>query len=168
MKLYLENKTGYNIVEYEKIIRMAAAETLRVERVRFNPEISVCIVDPVEIRELNKQHRGIDAVTDCLSFPLIDFTKPLQTKRKGSPRGRSPSVVLGDVILCFDRAMTQARDYDHGIIREIAFLTAHSVLHLMGYDHESPEAEKDMFAKQESILNNLGIHRGESFSPEVN
>jgi len=155
MKLYLENRTGHNILEYEQITRRVAAETLRVENIRFNAEISVCVVGNEEIQELNKQHRGIDAVTDCLSFPLL-IKKPRNTRNR---RGADHVSALGDIVICFDRAVIQAKELGHSIAREIGFLTAHSVLHLLGYDHENPHDEAIMIEKQNKILGNLELSR---------
>ena len=99
-------------------------------------EVSVMIVCDKEIQELNLQYRGMDKPTDVLSFPMED------------------EEYLGDIVISLPRARAQAEEYGHSIEREIAFLTAHSMLHLMGYDHED-----EMFAKQEEILNELGYKR---------
>jgi len=155
MKLYLENRTGHNIEEYEPVIRRVASETLRVEGIKFNAEISISVVEDDEIRQLNNQHRGKDSVTDCLSFPLLDRL-PRNTR---SRRGVAHNALLGDVVICLDRAIIQAEEFGHSIAREIGFLTAHSVLHLLGYDHEQPQDEVAMIEKQQKVMRNLGLYR---------
>ena len=103
------------------------------------------------IHSLNKKHRGIDRPTDVLSFPLIDYeTETIPEEGK---------IYLGDIVLCPEKAAEQSEEYGHSIKREIAFLTAHSMLHLLGYDHMTPEEEKIMFDKQEKILDILDIKR---------
>ena len=145
---------------YLKIIRMkksiinwkVISEALRYEGVNDNTEVSVTIVDNEEIRKINNKFRNIDRATDVLSFPLIDFDN------ESLPDDGS-KIYLGDIIISIERAKEQAKEYGHSIDREIGFLTAHSMLHLLGYDHMVPEEEKEMFAKQEEILNNLGLRR---------
>lgn len=121
-------------------------------KVLCNTEVSVTIVDNEEIRKINNKFRNIDRATDVLSFPLIDFDN------ESLPDDGS-KIYLGDIIISIERAKEQAKEYGHSIDREIGFLTAHSMLHLLGYDHMVPEEEKEMFAKQEEILNNLGLRR---------
>ena len=94
-------------------------------------------------------------MTDVLSFPLEEF-------RLGVPAGFAPLVVplpLGDIVLCTAQAMRQAEEYGHGLRRELAFLTVHSMLHLLGYDHMESEEERQMIAKQEQVLKSLSITR---------
>ena len=109
--------------------------------------MSVTFVDNERIRELNREFRNIDRATDVLSFPADE---PV-VKGKGR--------FLGDIALSLERAKTQSEEYGHSFRREVAFLTAHSVLHLLGFDHIVPEEEKEMFAKQEKVLNDMGITR---------
>ena len=135
-----------------KLIEKVISEALRYEGVNDNTEVSVTIVDNEEIRKINNKFRNIDRATDVLSFPLIDFDN------ESLPDDGS-KIYLGDIIISIERAKEQAKEYGHSIDREIGFLTAHSMLHLLGYDHMVPEEEKEMFAKQEEILNNLGLRR---------
>ena len=134
------------------MIEKVISEALRYEGVNDNTEVSVTIVDNEEIRKINNKFRNIDRATDVLSFPLIDFDN------ESLPDDGS-KIYLGDIIISIERAKEQAKEYGHSIDREIGFLTAHSMLHLLGYDHMVPEEEKEMFAKQEEILNNLGLRR---------
>ena len=150
MGVLFENNTNEEI-NY-KLIEKVISEALRYEGVNDNTEVSVTIVDNEEIRKINNKFRNIDRATDVLSFPLIDFDN------ESLPDDGS-KIYLGDIIISIERAKEQAKEYGHSIDREIGFLTAHSMLHLLGYDHMVPEEEKEMFAKQEEILNNLGLRR---------
>ena len=135
-----------------KLIENVISEALKYEGVSDNTEISVTIVDNEEIRKINNKFRNIDRATDVLSFPLIDFDN------EDLPNDGS-KIYLGDIIISIERAKEQANEYGHSLDREVGFLTAHSMLHLLGYDHMVPEEEKVMFAKQEEILSNLGLKR---------
>ncbi len=134
----------------KRLIVNAAAETLKYENFDGRAEISVTLCGDGRIRELNRDYRGIDRVTDVLSFPLFD--------EEGEDGGEKTP--LGDIVIDVDRAASQAKEYGHSLEREIAFLTVHSMLHLLGYDHEEGKAEEsEMFAKQEEILTLLGLTR---------
>lgn len=150
MDVLFENNTDKDV--NTDLIKKVIAESLRYENVNNNAEISVTIVDNEEIREINNKFRNIDRATDVLSFPLIDY------EIEKLPDDGS-KIYLGDIIISIERAEEQALEYGHSLDREIGFLTAHSMLHLLGYDHMVPEEEKVMFAKQEEILNNLGLKR---------
>ena len=139
MDVLFENNTNEEI-NY-KLIEKVISEALRYEGVNDNTEVSVTIVDNEEIRKINNKFRNIDRATDVLSFPLIDFDN------ESLPDDGS-KIYLGDIIISIERAKEQAKEYGHSIDREIGFLTAHSMLHLLGYDHIVPEEEKEMFAKQ--------------------
>lgn len=117
-------------------------------------EVSISIVDNVEIQQINQQFRNIDRPTDVLSFPLLTFEE-----NEVYDRNEKDEVLLGDIIISLERAREQAEEYGHSLLREIAFLTAHSMFHLLGYDHMTEEEEKEMFGKQEAILEQAGIGR---------
>lgn len=112
-------------------------------------EFSIIIVDNKRIHEINKEYRNIDRPTDVISFALEDS------------EGVEPENyrILGDIYISIDKVKEQAKAYGHSETRELAFLTIHGFLHLLGYDHMEPEEEKIMFAKQEEILNGFGITR---------
>ena len=150
MDVLFENNTKEE-VNY-KLIENVISEALKYEGVSDNTEISVTIVDNEEIRKINNKFRNIDRATDVLWFPLIDFDN------EDLPNDGS-KIYLGDIIISIERAKEQANEYGHSLDREVGFLTAHSMLHLLGYDHMVPEEEKVMFAKQEEILSNLGLKR---------
>lgn len=146
--------------EIEETIRRVILKTLEEEDCDFSAEVSVTIVDSVEIRKINKETRNIDAVTDVLSFPMLEFDENRKMIIDDYDLD-GDNLMLGDIVICAERAKFQAEDYGHSFLREIAFLTVHSMLHLLGYDHMDEEQEREMFARQEEILNLLGITRGE-------
>ena len=112
-------------------------------------EFSIVIVDNKRIHEINKEYRGIDRPTDVISFALEDSEGvELENYR-----------ILGDIYISIDKVKEQAKEYGHSEKRELAFLTVHGFLHLLGYDHMEKEEEKIMFGKQEEILNGFGITR---------
>ena len=124
--------------------------TLKKENILFNYELSMSFVTDKEIRELNKAYRGIDKATDVLSFPMIDdFT--IEFSDYIYP--------LGDIVISIDKVIEQAKTYNHSFKREIAFLTVHSILHLLGFTHETKTEEKEMFSRQEYILKEFGLER---------
>ncbi len=139
----------------ERVIR----KTLDYEGCDFSAEISVTIVDADEIRRINRQMRNIDAVTDVLSFPMLEFDENRKMITDDYDLD-GDNLMLGDIVICAPRAKEQAEEFGHSFLREMAFLTVHSMLHLLGYDHMEEEQEREMFARQEEILNLLGITRG--------
>ena len=126
----------------KRLIKKAIATALEYESFSRSAEISVTVVDNEAIRKINAEHRGIDRPTDVLSFPMFD-----------EDFDDGEDAVLGDIVLSLEKAVEQAEAYGHSLKREVAFLTVHSVLHLLGFDHEEGEAEEsEMFATQEEIL----------------
>ncbi len=125
-------------------------------------EMSLSVVTPEEIRKLNEQFRGVDAVTDVLSFPTLDLGKQ-QLDHLNLPadaiNSRTGKLNIGDVVICFDRAKEQAREYGHSLKREICFLSLHGLLHLLGYDHVEQSDEEEMNRLQEEILAKMHITR---------
>ena len=110
---------------------------------------TIIFVTPEEIHELNKQYRGVDRVTDVISFALEDAHDVSLTDVR----------VLGDIYICIDRMKEQAIEYGHSETRELSFLTVHGLLHLLGYDHQTKEDEEVMFGIQRKILSDLNINR---------
>ena len=155
MTLLIDNRTDKPLTaELEDAIFRAAEESLRYENFAEPCEISVSVVNNAEIRRVNRQFRGIDRETDVLSFPMLTFAEGERAERN-----ENGEILLGDIILSMERAREQAEEYGHSLKREIAFLTAHSMLHLLGYDHMQPEEEKEMFARQREILLQAGFPR---------
>lgn len=150
LTVYIENeqdKLGFT-KEYERLIKKAIKTALLYEGFKRACEVSVTITDDENIHIMNREHRGIDRPTDVLSFPMFDEDFG------------NEAAVLGDIVISLERASAQAAEYGHSIEREVAFLTVHSVLHLLGYDHEEGKAaESEMFAKQEEILAKMHLTR---------
>jgi len=131
-----------------RAVKKALRTAIKYENVCFPCEISVTYTDSVNIHRLNKEYRGVDRPTDVLSFPLLDVL----------PERSDATVALGDIVISTEQAKKQAEEYGHSLKREVCFLAVHSVLHLLGYDHEtSEEDEKVMFSKQREILEIAGI-----------
>ena len=140
-------------------ITRSIEKTLECEDFLDDAEISLIFTDNEGIKSLNRDTRGKDSVTDVLSFPMLeqDDDGTLIIYDEDILDGK---VLLGDIVICAERAVKQAEEYGHSIMREMCFLAVHSVLHLLGYDHErSKEEEKIQFAKQEEILDSLNITR---------
>ena len=136
--------------QYKAIIMEAATEALKYENRFENYEISITLTDDTQIHGYNKQFRNKDKATDVLSFPLSDCNEGL----KKNPDNNC--FMLGDIVISIDTAARQAKENIQSLEREIAFLTIHSVLHLLGYDHEtSEEDEKEMFFKQDEIIHRI-------------
>ena len=114
-----------------------------------NSIFNIIIVDNDKIKELNRDYRGIDKITDVISFALEDDDDMIMDDLR----------VLGDIYISLDKAKDQALEYGHSLLRELCFLSVHGLLHLLGYDHINTEDEKIMFEKQERILSEYGISR---------
>lgn len=138
--------------DFEALVEECTREALEEEEIEDSAEVSVTLVDNARIRELNNEFRGIDKETDVLSFPLGD-----DEGYEVDPD--TDAIMLGDIVISLERAAAQAEEYGHSFRREIAFLVTHSLFHLLGYDHMTPEEEAEMFAKQEKVLEKLGITR---------
>ena len=155
LKIYFENDQRKHSVHYELklLIRHTIIETLDYEGMENDAEVSVTFVDDEGIRELNKKFRGMDKPTDVLSFPLLDYEGESE-----EPFFDELCHNLGDIVISLERAMAQANEFGHSFEREVAFLTAHSMLHLLGYDHElSDEDDADMRKRQSDIMERLGL-----------
>ena len=153
LKIYFENDQTKHSIHYklQMLIRRTILETLDYEGMENDVEVSVTFVDDEGIRTLNKKFRNMDKPTDVLSFPLLDYEGESE-----EPFFDELCHNLGDIVISLERAMAQANEFGHSFEREVAFLTAHSMLHLLGYDHEtSPEDEKEMFARQKKIIEKL-------------
>ena len=142
-----------------ELIRTCALRVLESENVPFDAAVDVTVVDADTIRQMNAEYRDKDAVTDVLSFPMYEFYngEPQEELEREPDSG---CVMLGDMILCYTRACEQAAEFGHSPARECGYLTTHSVLHLLGYDHERNDADtRLMRAKEEDNLTFLGLTR---------
>lgn len=123
--------------------------------------VEMTLVEPDEIREINREARGVDAVTDILSFPTIEAGRH-SVRACDYPADidyGSGAIVMGELVLCVKRACEQAEEYGHSLARELGFLTTHGTLHLFGFDHMVADEEKEMFSKQKNILDGIGLTR---------
>lgn len=148
----------------EAVVKAVAEAVLDMEGCPYEVCVNVLVTDNEGIREFNRQYRDIDKETDVLSFPNLDFETPgkfdiAEEREADYFDPESGELVLGDIILSVDRIKEQAESYGHSQKREYAFLVAHSMLHLCGYDHMEEEEAAVMEGKQEAILSGLGITR---------
>jgi probable rRNA maturation factor len=141
----------------ESLVEQVVQKALEVE-VEDDYEVSISFVDNHEIRELNKQYRDKDTATDVLSFPLMEFEETEENYNDEDEYVQEDKL-LGDIVISLEKAQEQATEYGHSFERELAFLTVHGVLHLLGMDHEDEEQEKEMLQKQDKILQLLEIKR---------
>lgn len=160
LKVYVKNnQTAVKIpVGIRLLIRRCCQAVLATENFGKDAEVSVSFVTNKEIRSLNKAYRNKDKETDVLSFPL---TSEDGTQEVNAETG---SVLLGDVVISLEMAVKQANMYGHSLEREVGFLTVHSMLHLLGYDHETSSLEERiMREKEEAVLEKLGISRDATY-----
>jgi len=143
-----KRRAGFRV---KSLVKSAIRAALENEKFPYDPLISVTFTDNEGIREKNRVYRGIDAPTHVLSFPMYDF-------KNGEKPLPGEICELGDIVLSLERAAEQAEDFGHSYEREVAFLTVHSVLHLLGYDHvNSEEEELEMRQHQRAIMRRLGL-----------
>lgn len=160
--VYIENEQNkFEITEeINECIRKVAAAVMEYEKCGFDAEADVTITDNENIREMNEHYRGKNSATDVLSFPILEFDPDGNIINSDYDEDPGNGVILlGDIVISAERAAAQAEEYNHSIMREIGFLTAHSMLHLLGYDHETPQEAEIMHEKENIILNSLGITR---------
>ena len=155
MIIYFENRQDKLAVTYKlkMLIRAAVEATLDYEQYANPAEVSITFTDNEDIHALNQKFRGVDRPTDVLSFPLFDYEGESEEPPVDELIG-----MLGDVVLSLEQAARQAEEYGHSFEREVAFLTVHSMLHLLGYDHETGEEdEADMRRRQSEITDKMGL-----------
>lgn len=159
MKIYYTNVGFFKRHYITKVLEAALAHLSQPSE---QLEVSVSFVGEEEIRELNKEYRNNDNVTDVLSFPAVENPDRGVINVEEHAADLNPEtwlLNLGDIIICLPRAKAQAKEYGHSLKREVAFLALHSLLHLLGYDHMIPEDEQQMTALQTEILDKLNIKR---------
>lgn len=157
-----QNKIEFSYV-MKALIEKTIEKAINHEEFEKPYEISLLITDNEGIRQINREHRKIDRETDVLSFPMLEF-------EDGYYKGQiqldvddlnpdTGEVVLGDIVISIEKAIAQAEEYGHSLERELAFLTVHSILHLLGHDHEAEADRIIMRKKEDDILNELGLYR---------
>ncbi len=149
---------------YEEIIRDVVNESLDYEKCPYEAEVNVILTDNQAIQEINREHRQIDAPTDVLSFPMVDYEAPsdfdhVEDSVEDYFNPETGELMLGDIVISVDKVEEQAEKYGHSQTRELAFLVAHSMLHLCGYDHMEEEERLLMEARQNEILERRGYTR---------
>ena len=165
MTLFLENGTGEDLpFDMEDTARLVCEQALEQEGCPYEVQVNLLLVDNESIRQMNRECRDIDRATDVLSFPNVDFETEgvFDIDEDAEADYFDPDtgeLILGDICISLDKVREQAEEYGHSLRREYAFLIAHSMLHLCGYDHMEPEEAARMEAKQEEILQTLGITR---------
>lgn len=150
--------------DYETLIKKVIEACMDYEDCPYETEVSILLTDDNAIQEINKEYRDMDAPTDVLSFPVTDFEIPgdfsnIEDEHPDSFHPETGELLLGDIVISVERAIKQAAEYGHSIEREIAFLTAHSMFHLFGYDHIEDEERRIMEDKQREVLDKLAIFR---------
>ena len=150
-------------IDYEKTALAVAEKALELENCPYEAQISLILTDDEGIRQVNSEFRGIGRSTDVLSFPMIPFESPaaydILEEDESYFDMDTGELLLGDIMISVDHVYAQAEEYGHSVTREFAFLVAHSIMHLLGYDHMEKEEAAVMEAHQEAVLSALGIVR---------
>lgn len=159
----LDEEVGF---DYQELLTKVIKEALASESCPYPCEINLTLTDNEGIRRINQEFRELDIPTDVLSFPMLEYETPADFSKLDSEMAESMyfnldtnELLLGDIVISLERAKEQAQEYGHTLERELAFLTAHSMLHLMGYDHMEEDEREIMEQKQEEILQRLGVTR---------
>lgn len=152
--------------DWEELLTKVVETALELEECPWECEVNITLTDNEGIRAMNQEFRELDVPTDVLSFPMVSYQEPgdfeflndesIETEYFNLDSGE---LLLGDIVISLERAKEQAEEYGHSLERELAFLTAHSMYHLMGYDHIEDEERMVMEEKQERVLFSLGITR---------
>lgn len=151
---FLNNQEEFDTKPFEDIVFKVAEETFKIHNIEKEAEISVVFTDDEAIKEINKNFRNIDSSTDVLSFPQYEFFE------EGDISHIEDNVlILGDIIISLEHAKAQSVEFNHSLNREVGYLTAHSMLHLLGYDHMEEEEKARMRKKEEQIMTNVKLTR---------
>lgn len=165
MTINIEYETDKELqIPYEKIINDIIPAALDYEECPYEAEVNVLLTDNDAIQEINRDYRQIDAPTDVLSFPMVDFETEsdfdhVEDHVEDYFNPETGELILGDIIISIEKVIEQAEKYGHSQERELAFLIAHSMLHLCGYDHMDEAEREVMEGKQREILEQEGYHR---------
>lgn len=145
------------------LAQRAVEAALDADGLTHRVNVGITLVDDEEIAQINAQFRGVDAVTDVLSFPMheVDIAQASAQARPGDIDPATGELLLGDIVVAVERARAQAVEYGHSFQREFGFLVVHGMLHLMGYDHMTVSDEQVMRAMQQKVLSALNLSRGE-------
>lgn len=159
-----QNKISYD-KDLENILENIINFTLEEQQVKIPCEISLTFVDNEEIRQMNKNYRSIDSETDVLSFPMLEYPEGkyymdvYKDNIFSDEFKDGDDLVLGDIVISLEKAEEQSKEYNHPFIREVCYLTVHSMLHLLGYDHMEDDMKKIMREEEEKILSAFNLRR---------
>ena len=166
MTLNYEDESGLNLgLPLKEIAEAVIQASLKDVGCPWDAEVNLLVTGEQRIREMNRDFRGIDRVTDVLSFPMLEFERSGDfsfLRKEEDDSAFNPStgeLLLGDIVICAGRVALQAQEYGHSVKREFAFLTAHSMLHLTGFDHMEEEERLEMEEHQRRIMEAVGIVR---------
>ena len=166
MTINVEDESGISLpgVDIEGTAGRVIEAALEYENCPYEAEISVLLTTDEEIRKLNRSARGLDRPTDVLSFPMLEYDRPgdfswLESEPQDAFNPETGELMLGDIVISKDRVLAQAEEYGHSPVREYAFLIAHSMLHLFGYDHMEEEERRLMEERQRGIMEKVNILR---------
>lgn len=164
MTIQIDYETDKKLdIDYTKLANIVAEQILKTEECPYEASVNLVITDNEEIKKVNAEFRNINAPTDVLSFPMIPFETPADYSVVENQDEYfdldTDELLLGDVMISVDRVFSQAEEYGHSKEREFSFLFAHSMLHLLGYDHMEPNEASVMEKKQSEALKALGINR---------
>ena len=165
MNLFFENETGKDLgFDMEETAKKVVAAALFYIGCPYDAEVNLLITDNEGIHEMNRDFRQIDRPTDVLSFPMLEYDEPgnFEGFDEDCPDAFDPEtgeLLLGDIVISYEKVVSQAEEFGHSTLREYSFLIAHSMLHLFGFDHMEDDERKEMERMQEEILGSLSITR---------
>ena len=166
MSINIENETEYSFeFDYAELISNVINEAIEYVKCPYYSIVEVTLVNDDSIKEINKTHRNIDKSTDVLSFPMVEYEKAGDFSMLEDDmymncfEPDSGELILGDIVISVDHMETQAKEYGHSVKRELAFLVAHSMFHLFGYDHMEDDERVEMEKLQEDLLDKMGLTR---------
>lgn len=149
--------------DYQALMRRVMEKVLEYEDCPYEVEVNVVITDNEEIQKVNQEYRQIDRVTDVLSFPMVEYEEPGDFSKVEEDEmlfhPETGELMLGDIMISIDKVNAQAEEFGHSVERELGFLTAHSMLHLCGYDHMEEKERQVMEAKQREIMDLIQLYR---------
>ena len=165
MSFYMEEECEVDFeFDYKELAERVVSFCLEHEQFPYEAEVNLTLTDNDGIHAINREYRQIDRPTDVLSFPMLSYDAPgdfafLEAEKEEDFNQETEEAMLGDIIISVEKVKEQAENYGHSLEREYAFLIAHSMLHLFGYDHMEPEEAQIMEAKQRELLEKLEIRR---------
>ena len=165
MSIYIENESRvvFDFKDRDRVIRKVIRTVMEAKHIPMELDVNVLLTVPSAIKTINREMRGIDSVTDVLSFPYFEFQSPgvFANPQAGASCGAETEGedILGDIVLCASKVKEQAKKYGHSQKRELAFLIVHSMLHLIGYDHMEPEDAALMQQEEKQFMELLHINR---------